>query len=221
MSFYRFTLVASTIPPGTDTSVSASASCLLTPLSLIFCLSGEHSHTHINTRWCGSVVNSPLASTRCYFLSNNEVVKRLMNIKFGDVAQRKSICALSYSLCVLPTFALISVWIIESTFTQTAYQQPQDKKGAFLDPPPHRKPHSGAVMTEQSWSPDGSCLCISGVHSDMAQGLFHLQQDMFRLWLCQWEQLLCAGTDNNTETNFVELITAQTASNSSGTLCRW
>ncbi len=91
----------------------APASCLLTPLTLIF-VSQESTHTPINTCSSRPVVNLPLAFTHMLFPSNNEVVKTMMIIK-SRMWQKETVKQplLLISFVCLKLFALISVWFLK------------------------------------------------------------------------------------------------------------
>lgn len=149
-------------------------SCLVPGDPSVFnlCLSGEHSHTHKHTLM---PVCSEFTSGLTTFAVSGQtmrLLKRWWTSK--DVAKGNSeTTTLTYFLCLpqTQTFALISVWFIKCLRIE-------------------REP--------QSVSPDGFCLRISGMRSAMMQGLFHLQEDVFRLWLCQLELLLWTEADINT-----------------------
>ena len=84
------------------------------------------------------------------------------------------------------SYCLIPVWFMKCTLTQHISSLRIESWQAGKK---HIKHHAVAVVTVHSGSPDVLYKCISGVHGDMAHKLFHLQEDVFTLLLCLWEQL--------------------------------
>lgn len=149
LSFHSFISLSSTMLPVIHTQMSPG-SCLLTPLSLIF-VSQENIHTSVNTR---PAVNSRSASTHFAFRSNNEVVKVL--------SKPGCLCDSHFWTHICWCHKVQPVWVC----TSAAWRQKGDLFFYFVPQQDKRwKLLAGVVMTLHSVSPDGSCLCISGVHS--------------------------------------------------------
>lgn len=81
---------------------------------------------------------------------------------------------------------------------QAVYQQPQDR-GWHLDFTQWGKPQRAThwdCNDRAEWIPDGSCLCVDGVHSSTAQELFHLHDEL-GLRLCPMDHFVTKNTNIN------------------------
>ena len=171
----RLISVSSTCPPWHRyINALAPASFLMTPLFNLWL------SAHVSTCSYRSLVNSSLASTT--FAASGQTMRSLKywwrsNQGCGERKQWNN-----------PSLVLSHPCLVYEVHTHTAYKQPQDRTLASGEKK-HIKHHAVAVVTVHSGSPDVLYKCISGVHGDMAHKLFHLQEDVFTLLLCLWEQL--------------------------------